>query len=245
MVVHKTEERDKLFELMSKNRHPPLWVHPQNISFVRSNFPHLPIACALGGEMLYVLNGEHSFFATQSAKVQIVAEEEEVRSLINCYFSDTHGWSEGAVKFQRLRDGKYDHQIWFQDDIIPKYWDKYVDDLSYLYSHDGRSRYFGGTSRVRLHVQEAIEKGDYTKAVLHRPLYLIPEGYEVEDCYGNKGKLEYNNMTRWAIKGMKIMKTAVHMLNDFGFLKELSITPCINPPQGGRWRESEIKRVIS
>jgi hypothetical protein len=53
--------KDALLVEMNKVTTPICWVHPQNIGFVRVNFPDLPIGVAIGNMKWWVLQGNESF----------------------------------------------------------------------------------------------------------------------------------------------------------------------------------------
>ncbi len=217
----KSKSKLKLFEQMNKGSHPLLWVHPLSIPFVRSNYPTLPIACAIGNMRWWVLNGNDSFYFKNdkyaSYKVMLKTED-QIRDDL-----ELHDFRDKNIRLY-YNSNSY---AFFPDSIYdkPRLWDEMANDLSVLYAHDGMSIFLKGKEDWDWSIGP-YGYGRSKPRAERRPSYFCSHGSAIR-VNGVEGKLVY---------------PSTYKLNEKGEHKNLKI----RDDEGNVYDiyESEIERII-
>lgn len=118
--------KDALLVEMNNITTPICWVHPQNIAFVRVNFPDLPIGVATGNLKWWVLQGDESFRVKNDAYSSYKVTKSK------------HG--EAHFRTEILNISKGGGKSYFMPDEIVV--SEGMVDIDTLYKHDAMSMWF-------------------------------------------------------------------------------------------------------
>ena len=167
-----------LAHLNEKCKRPICWVHPKNIGFVRVNFPDLPIGCARGNMMWWVLQGDSSFRVKNDSYSSYKVTEHK----------------NGEDHFRKeISQG---HQTYFMPDDIEV--SEEMCDLKSLYENDSMSKWFKSISSFTKEVWLAykdeyrmVEMYEYT---LGNP-YAKPKPSILRPCFFQPSSLTYQGVS--------------------------------------------------
>lgn len=169
------QRKDALLVEMNKITTPICWVHPQNIGFVRVNFPDLPIGVAIGNMKWWVLQGDESF----RVKNDDYASYKVTKS--------KYGEEHFRAEIRKLFNGKNDH--FMPDEIVVS---EDMADIDTLYKYDAMSMWFKskGTETYQ-HQYKMFKHLEYQR---NNP-YAKPQPTNLRPCFFQPSSLTYKGVS--------------------------------------------------
>jgi hypothetical protein len=170
------QRKDALLVEVNKITTPICWVHPQNIAFVRVNFPDLPIGVAMGNLKWWVLQGDESF----RVKNDDYASYKVTKS--------KHG--EAHFRADIIKLSKGGGESYFMPDEIVVSED--MVDIDTLYKHDAMSMWFN--SKGTQTYQKSYKMFKRLESQRNNT-YAKPQPTNLRPCFFQPSSLTYKGVS--------------------------------------------------
>lgn len=170
------KRKDALLAEMNKITTPICWVSPQNIGFVRVNFPDLPVGVAVGNLKWWVLQGAESFRVKNDDYASYKVSKSK------------HG--ERHFRAEILKLFKSRKESYFMPDEI--YVSDGMADIDTLYKHDAMSMWFN--SKGTQTYQQKYKMFRHLEYQRKNP-HAKPQPTNLRPCFFQPSSLTYKGVS--------------------------------------------------